>query len=94
MELINELLTELIDELIDELPTELIDELLLELLDNITLEFIDDGDGFDGEFDPPPPHPTITPPDIARHKYRLIFVRIIKHHSLLVIRKRLSAMNT
>ncbi len=92
MELINELLAELTDELL----TELIDELLLELLDETTLELMDDGDGFDGELEPPPPHPTMVPPEMAKHRYRPIFDRIIKHLGfwLLVIRNNVCYWHT
>lgn len=54
-----------------------------------------DGEGPEGdEPEEPPLQPINIPPDMAKHKYRPIFVRIIKHHSLLVIHRYLSGYDS
>lgn len=88
--MIDELLAELIEELLAELIEELSAELPIELVDETTLELLDDGNV---GVEPPPPHPTSAPPDMARHKYRPSFDRIIKHLSLLVFGKNLNALS-
>lgn len=89
-EVLLELTVELLLEVIEELLVELMDE-LLELVDETTLELLDDGDGFAGDVEPPPPpHPTIVPPEMAKHKYRPIFDRIILHLWLLLTGKKLA----
>lgn len=54
-----------------ELPSELVDDTMPMLLEN--------KDELDGEvlLEPPPPHPTIIPPEMVKQKYRPIFDRII-----------------
>jgi hypothetical protein len=77
-ELLLELIDELLVEVMEALLVELIDE-LLELVDETTLELLDDSDGLVVDLEPPPPHPTIIPPEMAKQIYKPIFDRIIKH---------------
>ena len=52
-----------------ELSSELVDDTISKLEDKDKL------DTLDGEelLEPPPPHPTIIPPEMVKHKYRPIF---------------------
>lgn len=63
---------------------------LLEEMSELETDKLDREEPEGDEPEEPPPQPVNIPPDMAKHKYRPIFVRIIKHHSLLIIRRYLS----